>query len=81
LSTKHEENPLRRYVYKARLDQLHNLYGRDQSLPDILDGLNKRLSQARTLYGPEQSLPAVVSGLYEKLDELRNLYGSDRIRA
>lgn len=36
---------------KGRLDQLHGLYGRDQSLPDILDGLNNRLGYARELYG------------------------------
>jgi hypothetical protein len=64
---------------RSRLDQLHGLYGRGQSLPDILDGLNKRLDQAQLLYGPERSLPAIVSGLYDKLDELRRLYGSDRI--
>jgi hypothetical protein len=63
----------------ARLDQLHGLYGRDQPLPDILDGLNKRLGEARQLYGPGRSLPQVVSGLYAKLDKLRQLYGSDSI--
>jgi hypothetical protein len=63
---------------RSRLDQLHGLYGRDQSLPDILDGLNKRLDQAQLLYGPKRSL-AIVSGLYDKLDELRRLYGSVRI--
>jgi hypothetical protein len=61
------------------LDQLHGLYGRDQRLPEILNGLNARLSQARLLYGNGRSLPQVVGGLYEKLDELRKLYGSDRI--
>jgi hypothetical protein len=30
----------------ARLNQLHGLYGRDKTLSDILDGLNKRLGQA-----------------------------------
>jgi hypothetical protein len=64
---------------RSRLDQLHGLYGRDQSLPDMLDGLNKRLDQAQLLYGPERSLPAIVSGLYDKLDELRRRYGSVRI--
>jgi hypothetical protein len=61
------------------LDQLHGLYGRDQRLPEILNGLNKRLSQARLLYGNGRSLPQVVSGLYAKLDKLRKLYGSDSI--
>ena len=61
------------------LDQLHGLYGRDQRLPEILNGLNARLSQARLLYGNGRSLPQVVGGLYEKLDELHKLYGSDRI--
>jgi hypothetical protein len=63
----------------AGLDQLHALYGRDQSLPHILDGLNTRLARARELYGPGRSLPLVVNGLYEKLDELRQLYGSESI--
>jgi hypothetical protein len=63
----------------ARLEQLHGLYGRDQSLADILDGLSSRLARARQLYGPGRSLPEVVNGLYEKLDELRQLYGSESI--
>ena len=37
---------------RAKPSQLHGIYGRDQSLPQILDGLNKRLDQARLLYGP-----------------------------
>jgi hypothetical protein len=64
---------------RATLSQLHRIYGHDQSLPQILDGLNARLGQARLLYGTERSPPAVVSGLYEKLDELRQLYGSESI--
>jgi hypothetical protein len=63
----------------ARLEQLHGLYCRDQSLPDILDGLSSRLARARQLYGPGRPLPEVVNGLYEKLDELRQLYGSESI--
>jgi hypothetical protein len=61
----------------ARLDQLHGLYGRDQSLSHHLDGLNARLAQARQIYGPTLSLQHVVTGLYTQLDELRQLYGSD----
>jgi hypothetical protein len=38
------------------LEQLDELYGRDQSLPDILDGLSSRLARARQLYGPGRSL-------------------------
>jgi hypothetical protein len=61
----------------ATLDQLHGLYGRDQSLPAILEGLNKRLGHARILYGPGRS--EVVNGLYRKLDRIRQLYGSEHI--
>ena len=64
---------------RARLDKLHDLYGHDQSLKEILDGLNTRLVRARQIYGPERSLPAVVSGLYDQLDELRQLYGAESI--
>jgi hypothetical protein len=63
----------------VRLNQLHTLYGIDQPLTDILDGLNARLAHARQLYGPEWSIPVVVNGLYRKLDQLRQLYGSDHI--
>jgi hypothetical protein len=62
----------------ARLDQLHGLYGRDQTIPDILDGLNTRLVRARQLYGGDRSIPAIVNGLYEKLEQLRLLYGLDQ---
>jgi hypothetical protein len=61
----------------ARLDRLHELFGRDQSLLDMLDGLITRLAAARQLYGPGRSLAMVVSGIYSQLDELRHLYGSD----
>jgi hypothetical protein len=64
---------------RERLDRLHELFGRDQSLLDILDGLIMRLGEARILYGPDRSLPEAVSGLYYLLDELRKLYGSDSI--
>lgn len=64
---------------RERLDHLHELFGRDQSLPDILDGLIMRLSEARILYGPDRSLPEAVSGIYYLLDELRKLYGSDSV--
>jgi hypothetical protein len=63
----------------AKLDQLHGLYGRDQSLSRHLDGLNAQLVHARILYGGEQSLVAVVNGLYEKLNLLRQLYGNDEL--
>lgn len=63
----------------ARLEQLHGLYGSDQPMPEILDGLNTRLAYARQLYGPGRSLPQVVNGLYAKLDKLRQLYGSESI--
>jgi hypothetical protein len=59
---------------RATLDKLHDLYGRDQSLPSILAGLNTRLRRAREMYGPERPLPAVVTGFYDKLDNLRRLY-------
>jgi hypothetical protein len=59
----------------ATLDTLHGLYGHDQSLKTILDGLNTRLARARELYGPGLPLPMVVSGLCDQLDELRRLYG------
>jgi hypothetical protein len=59
---------------RATLDRLHDLYGRDQSLPSILAGLNTRLRRAREMYGPERPLPAVVTGIYDKLDNLRRLY-------
>jgi hypothetical protein len=56
---------------------LHRIYGREQSLSDILDGLIMKLGEARILYGPGRSLPEAVSGLYYLLDEMRKLYGSD----
>jgi hypothetical protein len=63
----------------AKLIQLHGLYGTDQSLPEILDGLNTRLGLARQLYGPTRSIPEVVGGLFAKLDRLRQLYGPNQI--
>jgi hypothetical protein len=60
----------------ASLDQLHNLYGRNQPLLPIIQGLST-LARPRQLYGPGRSLPFVVSGLYDKLDELCRLYGSE----
>jgi hypothetical protein len=64
---------------RDRLDQLHKLYGREQPLLDILDGLIGRLGHARQLYGPGRSLPTVINGIYALLDELRHLYGSESI--
>ena len=64
---------------RATLDPLQGLYGRDQSLPDILDGLNTKLIHARQVYGRGRSIALVVSGLYEQLDELRKLYDSESI--
>jgi hypothetical protein len=52
------------------LIRLHGLYGHDQELPDILDGLNTRLAAARQLYGPGRSIPMVVNGICAKLDRL-----------
>jgi hypothetical protein len=60
-----------------RLDKLHELYGHDQSLPDILDGINTRLERARQLYGYEKPIPEIVNSIYYQLDELRKLYGSE----
>jgi hypothetical protein len=62
-----------------RLDHLHGLFGGDQSLSDILDGLIMRLGEARILYGPGRSLPEAVSGICYLLDEMRKLYCSDSI--
>jgi hypothetical protein len=64
----------------AKLEQPQGLYGRDQSLPDILDGLSSRLARARQLYGPGRSLPEVVNGLYKRLDELRQLTAPNRLK-
>jgi len=64
---------------RERLDHLHEIFGHDQSLLDILDGLIMRLGEARVLYGPDRSLPEAVSGIYYLLDELRKLYGCDSI--
>jgi hypothetical protein len=63
---------------KGKLEQLHELYGRDQELPDILDALNLRLLRAREMYGKAESIPRMVSGLYDKLDRIRALYGNDQ---
>jgi hypothetical protein len=72
-----------RYVHNlandAKVTRFHGLYGRDQSLSDILDGLIMRLGEARILYGPGRSLPEAVSGICYLLDEMRKLYGSDSI--
>jgi hypothetical protein len=62
-----------------RLDKLHELYGHEQSIPDILDGIITRVERARQLYGNERSLPDVVNGIYYQLGELLQLYGTDSI--
>jgi hypothetical protein len=59
------------------LDQLHVLYGRDQPLIQIVQGLNTRLANARQIYGPKRSLSEVVDGLL--LNQLRQLYGLDQV--
>jgi hypothetical protein len=61
---------------RATLDKLHGLYGRGQSLANILDRLNTRLMRAREMYGPERSMPQVVTGIYDKLDNVRRLYST-----
>jgi hypothetical protein len=55
------------------------LYGKDQPLPGILDGLRSRVIIARPVYGPTRSIAQIVSGIYEQLDELRQPYGSESI--
>jgi hypothetical protein len=64
---------------RDRLEQLHKLYGREQPLLDVLDGLIARLGHARQLYGPGRSLPGIVNGIYAQLDELRQLYDCESI--
>jgi hypothetical protein len=64
-------------IIRARLNQLHELYGRDQPLPDLLDGVRIRLERARSFYGGERSLLEVFGRVYAQLDELHQLYGSE----
>lgn len=59
---------------RAKLDELHALYGRNQQLAEIISGLNTRFVRAREMYGPQRSLPEVVTGICDKLDNVRRLY-------
>jgi hypothetical protein len=70
----HGNTPLVGREARAGLDRLHRPYGRDQSLPDILDGLTRDAPAHANCHG--RSLAVVVSGIYDKLDELRQLCGS-----
>jgi hypothetical protein len=58
-----------------RLDNLQRLYGTDQSLQEILDGLSARLHRARRMYGTDKSIAQVVDGIYARLDKLLEMYG------
>jgi hypothetical protein len=62
-----------------KLEKLHNLYGRDHAMPDIIGGLNTRLERARTIYGPTLQIPIIVNGIYDKLDQVRRIFRSDQV--
>jgi hypothetical protein len=55
----------------ARLDTLHGLYGRDQSLSDILDGLYTKLGRARLLSGRERLDPDAPQTVQARLRPIR----------